>query len=123
MKFYDWKKYIFKLDGKLKGQGTLSSEVLLEIQLLCNLAARNISNAFEKMKRLLTYTTRIHGEDHHEILLTSGSYDLLFLERKMTQAMLNNLFSTAKFKTLYKPIYRKAVTCMYILTNLIKRSA
>jgi hypothetical protein len=104
MRFYDWNKYIFNLNGKLRGQGSLSSEVLLEIQLLCRLAARNISNAFEKMKRLLTYTTKIHGEDQHEILLTSGSYDLLFLERKMTQTMLNNLFSTAKFKTLCKPI-------------------
>jgi hypothetical protein len=68
------------------------------------LAASNMSNAFEKMKRLLIYTTRIHGEDHHGILLTSGSYDLFFLERKMAQTMLNNLFSTAKFKILCTPI-------------------
>jgi hypothetical protein len=37
---YDWKKYILMLDGKLLGQVTLSSEVLLQIQLLCKTCSK-----------------------------------------------------------------------------------
>ena len=33
------------------------------------------------------------------MLLTSWSDDLLFLERKMTKTMLDNLFSTGKYQT------------------------
>ena len=51
------------------------------------------------LKRQLVYTTKVHGKDHHAILLTSWSNDLLFPERKMTKAMLDNLFYTVKFKT------------------------
>jgi hypothetical protein len=42
-----------------------------------------------------------------DILLTSRSYDLLFLERKMTKTMLNNLFSTGKFKPPQETIFTK----------------
>ena len=45
-----------------------------------------------------SYALQEHKELTTAILLTSRSDDLLFLEWKMTKTMLDNLFSTRKFK-------------------------